>query len=99
PASAGDVLIIYCSGLGPVSPPVPAGSAASATQLSNTVNPVTVTVAGQAASVLFAGLAPGFAGLYQVNAVVPTGIAASTSVPVVLTVSGRSSVPVTISIQ
>ncbi|HTW66465.1 MAG TPA: hypothetical protein VME17_17715, partial [Bryobacteraceae bacterium] len=47
PASAGDVLIIYCSGLGPVSPPVPAGSAASATQLSNTVNPVTVTVAGQ----------------------------------------------------
>lgn len=99
PASAGDALIIYCSGLGAVSPPVSAGSAASSTQLSNTVNPVTVTVGGESAEVLFAGLAPGFAGLYQVNAIVPSGIAASASVPVVLTVGGRSSVPVTVSIQ
>lgn len=99
PASPGDALIIYCSGLGAVSPAVPAGSAASLTELSNTVSPVTVTVGAESAKVLFAGLAPGFAGLYQVNAIVPSGIAASTSVPVVLAVGGRSSVPVTVSIQ
>jgi minor extracellular serine protease Vpr len=99
PASAGDALVIYCSGLGAVSPPVPAGTAASLTQLNRTDSPVTVTIGGQSTEVLFAGLAPGFAGLYQVNAIVPTGIAASTSVPVVLTVGGQSSVPVTVSIQ
>jgi uncharacterized protein (TIGR03437 family) len=99
PASAGDYLVIYCTGLGPVSPAVPAGTAASSTQLSYTDSPVTVTVGGQSAKVVFAGLAPDFAGLYQVNAQVPTGITASTTVPVVLTVGGQSSLPVTVSIQ
>ena len=98
-ASAGDVLIIYCSGLGAVSPTIPAGTAPALTQLLNTVNPVTVTVGTQSAKVLFAGLAPGFAGLYQVNAVVPTGVTPSATVPVVLTVAGQMSVPVTVSIQ
>jgi uncharacterized protein (TIGR03437 family) len=73
--------------------------AASATTLSYTTNTVTATVGGQSAKVLFAGLAPDFAGLYQVNLVVPSGVTASTSVPVVLSVGGRSSVPVTVSIQ
>jgi uncharacterized protein (TIGR03437 family) len=99
PASVGDVLIVYCSGLGAVSPPVPAGMAASATMLSYTTNTVTATVSGQSAKVLFAGLAPDFAGLYQVNVVVPSGVNPSTSVPVVLSVGGQTSVPVTVSIQ
>ena len=71
PATAGDALVIYCSGLGAVSPPVADGAAAPLSTLSKTVNPVTVTIGGQSAQVLFAGLAPGFAGLYQVNAIVP----------------------------
>jgi uncharacterized protein (TIGR03437 family) len=73
PASAGDALVIYCSGLGPVDPPVADGEAAPLSTLSHTVNPVTVTIGGQSAQVLFAGLAPGFAGLYQVNIVVTGG--------------------------
>src|ERR1035441_7835515 len=60
PASVGDALLIFCTGLGTVSPPVPAGAAASATTLSFTDNPVTVTVGGKDAQVLFAGLAPGW---------------------------------------
>jgi len=99
PASAGDAIVIYCAGLGPVDPPVAAGSAASLTQLSNTVNPVTVTIGGQSAQVLFGGLAPGYAGLYQVNAIVPTGITPASNVPLVLTVAGQSSAPVTIALQ
>jgi uncharacterized protein (TIGR03437 family) len=99
PASAGDALVIYCTGLGGVTPPVTAGAAASLTQLSKTDDPVKVTVGGQPATVLFAGLAPGFAGLYQVNVTVPAGIAASPNTPVVLTVAGQSSVPVTVAIQ
>ena len=99
PASAGDAIVIYCAGLGPVDPPVAAGSAASLTQLSNTVNPVTVTIGGQSAQVIFGGLAPGFAGLYQVNAIVPSGITPASNVPLVLTVAGQSSAPVTIALQ
>lgn len=99
PASAGDVLVIYCAGLGPVSPRVADGAAAPLSTLSNTVNPVAVTIGGQSAQVLFAGLAPGFAGLYQVNAIVPPGITAGTNVPVILTTAGFSSAPVTVAIQ
>jgi len=99
PASAGDALVIYCSGLGPVDPPVADGGAAPLSTLSHTVNPVTVTIGGQPAQVLFAGLAPGFAGLYQVNIVVPAGIPSGVNVPVVLTTAGFSSAPVTVAIQ
>ncbi len=99
PASAGDALLIFCTGLGTVSPAVPVGSAAPISILSNTDNTVTVTVGGNNAQVLFAGLAPGFAGLYQVNVIVPTGIAAADDVPVVLTAAGAVSPPVTVAIQ
>jgi uncharacterized protein (TIGR03437 family) len=99
PASEGDVLVIYCAGLGPVSPAVADGAAAPLSTLSKTVNPVTVTIGGQSAQVLFAGLAPGFAGLYQVNALVPAGITAGANTPVILTSAGYSSAAVTVAIQ
>jgi uncharacterized protein (TIGR03437 family) len=99
PAAAGDALVIYCAGLGAVSPTVPAGSAAPVTPLSKTIDPPTVTIGDQSAQVLFSGLAPGFAGLYQVNVLVPSGITPGTNVPVVLTMAGISSSPVTVPIQ
>jgi uncharacterized protein (TIGR03437 family) len=100
PATAGDTIVIYCTGLGAVTPPVMEGSPAPSTPpLSTTVNPVTVTIGGQQAAVAFSGLAPGFAGLYQINVVVPSGITPGNAVPVVLTVAGQTSPPVTIAIQ
>jgi uncharacterized protein (TIGR03437 family) len=99
PASAGDALVIYCTGLGAVNPAVVAGSAAPTDQPATTVNTVTVTIGGNAAQVLFSGLAPGFAGLNQVNVRVPQGIVPGPSVPVVLTAGGAISTAVTIAIQ
>lgn len=99
PAGAGDVLEIYCSGLGAVSPAVADGAAASLTAVSNTVNAVTATIGGQPAQVLFAGLAPGYAGLYQVDAVVPPGLAAGANVPVVLSQAGYTSATVTVALH
>ena len=99
PASAGDSLVIYCTGLGSVAPPLPAGTAAPSSPLSRTANPVTVTIGGVAAQVPFAGLAPEFVGAYQVNAVVPSGVAPGSNVPLVVSAAGASSVPVTVAIQ
>jgi uncharacterized protein (TIGR03437 family) len=99
PARAGDVLVIYCVGLGAVTPPVTAGTAAPLTQLSSTVNPTTVTIGGVAAQPSFAGLTPGFAGLYQVNVQVPSGVTPGSAVPLTLTVDGHSTVGSTIAIQ
>jgi uncharacterized protein (TIGR03437 family) len=36
-------------------------------------------ITGIGAKVLYAGVSPGFASLYQVNAVVPTGVACGTA--------------------
>jgi len=97
-ASAGDVLEIYATGLGAVSPTVADGAASPSAPPAQTVAPVTCTIGGQSATVGFAGLAPGFAGLYQVNVTVPSGIAAGAQVPVVLTQGNVSSPPVTVAI-
>lgn len=92
PAQAGEVLIIYCAGLGTVDPNVPAGAGSlPGGPVSNTTAPVSLTIGGQPAHVSFAGLAPGFAGLYQINAVVPGGVAAGNQVPVTISVAGQSS--------
>jgi uncharacterized protein (TIGR03437 family) len=99
PASAGDVALIYCAGLGPVDPPVPAGTAAPGNTLSRTVNTVTATIGGKDAAVAFAGLTPGFVGLYQVNATVPSGVTPGAEVPVVITAASLPSVTVTIAIK
>ena len=56
PANQGETVVIYCTGLGAVTPAGPDGAPAPASPLSNTVNPVTVTIGGQNATVAFSGL-------------------------------------------
>lgn len=82
PASAGEEVVIYATGLGPTSPSFATGTAAD--QTNTTVMPVTVTVGGQNAVVVYSGLTQSLVGLYQINAVMPSGI--SGSQPVVITV-------------
>jgi len=61
--------------------------------------PVKVRIGGQDSAVSFSGLTPGYAGLYQINAVVPAGIAAGNSVPVIVEVDGQTSPPVTMAVR
>ncbi|HEV3201474.1 MAG TPA: hypothetical protein VGZ73_26425 [Bryobacteraceae bacterium] len=103
PASIGETVVIYCTGLGAVTPKVKEGSPAPGVPpLSMTDNSVSVTIGGEPATVLFSGLTPGSVGLYQINAVVPSGIVTGDVVPVVIGVAGQTSPtspPVTMSVR
>ena len=87
PASPGEVMLIYCTGLGAVSNP-PADGAAGSGQ-STTAKP-TVTIGGQKGTVQFSGLAPGFVGLNQVNVQLPATLKSGNQA-VVLEIDGASS--------
>jgi minor extracellular serine protease Vpr len=88
PVKRGQVVQLYMNGLGPVTGGPASGEFASNTVLTPTKAPATVTIGNLPAQVLFSGLAPGFPGLYQVNAIVPAGIAAAGTVPISLTIGG-----------
>jgi uncharacterized protein (TIGR03437 family) len=97
-AKAGDQLRIFCTGLGATSPRAVAGFPASTTA-SPAIDTVTLTIGGVNVPVSFAGLSPGYSGLYQVNATLPAGLTPSSQAQVVLTQGGRASNTVTIPIQ
>jgi len=71
PVSPGDVVVLYTTGLGPVSVSVADGYPAPSNPLAYTVDPFQVLLDNEDCQVLFSGLAPGFVGLYQVNFRVP----------------------------
>jgi uncharacterized protein (TIGR03437 family) len=64
-------------------------------------NPVSVTIGGRAATVSYVGWVAGsVAGLYQINAAVPTSAASGAAIPVVVSVGSANSQPgVTIAIH
>lgn len=74
PAMAGEFISIYASGLGPVSPRTETGEAALSLLLSFNDLPVTVLLDGRRLEPQFAGLTPGFAGLWQVNVQLPADL-------------------------
>jgi len=95
PARPGEVVVIFCTGWGPVAPLVPTGSPAPIATLARAILPFAVTVGGNDAVVDFAGLAPTFAGLYQVNLEIPSGLT-GTSVPLGIQVNGSTAVSVSL---
>jgi uncharacterized protein (TIGR03437 family) len=68
PAMPGQTIQIFATGLGATTPAVVTGAGGAGQPLAGNVN---VTIGGLNATVTFAGAAPGFAGLDQINVVVP----------------------------
>ncbi len=96
PAKSGDVIVIFCTGLGATNPPTVTGQAAASGIA--VVTPA-VTIGGQAAALQYAGVAPGFVGLYQINAVVPAGIGTGSAISLVVTQNGVASNAATIAVH
>jgi len=93
PAQIGETVAVYLAGMGAVSPTVADGSAAPSSSLAYTTATPTVNLYdqsgnGETATVSYSGLAPGFAGLYQINFVVPSGLVSS---PATLEIVGPDS--------
>jgi uncharacterized protein (TIGR03437 family) len=86
-AKPGETITMFGVGFGPVAPSIPAG------MFVQTLNAVTTPLMiffGQAsATISYAGLAPGFVGLYQFNMTVPT-IGDSDAVPLSFTLGGSA---------
>ena len=93
----GDLLVLYATGLGkatpngdPNGPVLPTGAIppADGSVLYHTVVKPIVTIGGMPALISYAGLAPGFPGLYQLNIQVPDSVALGDDVPVVVSLPG-----------
>ena len=91
PASRGSVVVLYATGVGAMVP-TPTDGQVTGNILIYPSLPVSVTIEGIAAEILYAGAAPGLvAGVVQVNVRVPQTAAPGVSVPVSITAGTASS--------
>jgi uncharacterized protein (TIGR03437 family) len=89
PAARGSIVVLWGTGEGLSKPDLPEDEL-PASPLPEPLNPVTVMIGRQKADLLYAGAAPGLAGVIQINARVPSGITPG-NVPVVVTIGSASS--------
>jgi uncharacterized protein (TIGR03437 family) len=90
PLHAGDTVELYATGL---------GLTAASNGLQIAVQQPTVTIGGVACPVTFAGAAPNYIGLDQINCTIPAGIASNLSTPVGITSSDQTSNTATVAIE
>jgi uncharacterized protein (TIGR03437 family) len=90
PLPRGQAMVIFATGLGAVT---------QSGQLSVTSAPVTVVLNGTELPPAFAGLAPGYIGLYQVNVLIPPSTPPGLGIPLTLRVGGQTSNTVSVSVQ
>jgi uncharacterized protein (TIGR03437 family) len=96
PATGGESVFLYAVGLGKTNPPKqrgePGGDGAALGPLNRVDDAVTVTVGGKPVTAFFAGLAPGFAGVYQVNFTLPAGLTPGNQL-ITISINNRGSGP------
>jgi uncharacterized protein (TIGR03437 family) len=89
PAARGSVIEIYATGEGQTEPAGEEGKLAEAPYPVPRLA-VAVNIGGLPADIEFAGSAPGFAGLLQINARIPAGVTPGSDVPVAVHIGGVS---------
>jgi uncharacterized protein (TIGR03437 family) len=90
PLSKGETVAIYATGLGAVNMNLDSGATGPLDPLAATVVKPDVRVGEAAMEVTFSGLAPGFVGLYQVNAIAPDSLVEGQDVKLTLSAAGMA---------
>lgn len=90
-AERSSIVTLYATGMGAVDSNQSTGQPAPLVPLHHVVAPVVATIGGQNAPIHFAGLAPGFVGLVQINVEVPANAPVGAEVAVRLLASGITS--------
>jgi uncharacterized protein (TIGR03437 family) len=92
PAARGSIVILYATGGGQTDPAGVDGLLANTAPLPQPRLPVSVTIGGVNAEVLYAGAAPSFvAGAMQINAIVPLTAPVGSAAPVQIAAGGATS--------
>ena len=99
PVKKGEIVAIFCTGLGNVTNTPDAGAPSPSSPLAHTRATPTVSLGGQSVTPSFSGLAPGFVGLYQVNLQIPSSAPSGPAIPMILTIGGVTSNTATIAVQ
>jgi uncharacterized protein (TIGR03437 family) len=99
-ATTGDVLLLFMTGEGEVTPFLASGATPSATAISfpKPRLPVTITIGGVNVTPLFAGIPPGLAGVSQIDLVVPPGVPKGPQ-KIIVTVGSVAATAIPITIQ
>ncbi|HYO80741.1 MAG TPA: putative Ig domain-containing protein [Bryobacteraceae bacterium] len=91
-ATPGSIISLFATGEGQTSPASVDGTIVAPDRLTVPLLPVSLTIGGRQARIVYAGSAPGqVAGLMQINAVIPEETTPGQAAPVVLTVGSNSS--------
>jgi len=101
PAARGETIYVYATGCGETTPKLPSGEPAPASgfRLVRTNALPAVSIGNSSGVVLFSGLAPGFAGLCQINVNVPLDVAPGPVVALRVSAGSVQSNTVTIAVQ
>src|SRR5439155_1947261 len=81
PVKAGDAIVVFSTGLGQTTPAMQTGVLdVPPSGGFNTTGPITASIGGVSANVIYSIASPGFAGVYQTAIVVPTGVTGNSKV-------------------
>jgi len=98
PEAGGNFVVIYATGAGRTTPVVLDGQAGPSGPLATADGVTSITIGGVSAQVLYSGLAPGYVGLWQINAILPASLPTNLATSLTVELKSKQGQPTTIAV-